>query len=214
MTYSLLNNSKHRFIMTLCKCQIIFVPCRKCQKFTNHQILKSVKSRGLACKYERAYNICHISAAIQYIDNVSVLKRGHLGLPKTEKDRKKISCKLDIFTTKIFPYFHWMHRHFWSPCIPFKYKPWCDGGNNFADYNWQMGFTPGARKGNIGWVRIKIYVHFRHFYIIFDKTQKTWYEWIPGWGYLMVFRSGDIWDISIVVAFLLHTFIAKAYHWW
>ena len=71
--------------MTLCKCQIIFVPCRKCQKFTNHQILKSVKSRGLACKYERAYNICHISAAIQYIDIASVLKRGHLGLPKTEK---------------------------------------------------------------------------------------------------------------------------------
>ena len=80
LTYSLLNNSKHRFIMTLCKCQIIFVPCRKCQKFTSHQILKSVKSRGLACKYERAYNICHI-----YNDNASVLKRGHLGLPKTEK---------------------------------------------------------------------------------------------------------------------------------
>ena len=91
--------------MTLCKCQIIFVPCRKCQKFTNHQILKSVKSRGLACKYERAYNICHISAAIQYIDNVSVLKRGHLGLPKTEKDRKKYRVNWTFLPRRYFPIF-------------------------------------------------------------------------------------------------------------
>ena len=174
--------------------------------------MKSVKSRGLACKYERVYNICHISAAIQYIDIASVLKRGHLGLPKTEK--LTYCLNWTFLSKRYFLIFTECNRHFWSPCIPFKHKPWCDGSNNFADYNWQMRFTPGATKGNIGWAGMKIYVHFRHFYNIFDKQQKTWYEWIPGWGYLMVFRSGDIWDISIVVAFLLHTFIAKAYHWW
>ena len=89
------------------------------------------------------------------------------------KDRKiNILFKLDIFIKKIFPYFHWMHRHFWSPCIPFKYKPWCDGSNNFADYNWQMRFTPDATKGNIGWAAIKIYVFFRHFYKFLIKHKK------------------------------------------